>query len=312
VAERPSWEKAADFTTQKGPGTACTTYDVPHRRPWGLRVSLYLWTKSLSAGPILVAALLTLFGRVRAPVLFGQVAPALALIFIMLTALLLIGDLERPERFPKILLHPNPRSWLVWGSHILIFYSVIAILWLLFGTTPVYRLVLLLLWPGLVFSVLAAGYSAFLLTQARARELWQSRLLFPHLIIQAFLAGSAMLSLGALYEDSGRLLTDLLLRCLLVGLIVHGILILCEMALSRSGRDAAAAVTSMILGPQAGRFWTLAIFGGIALPIYLLSFYFLYPGPGSLLPVLSCAGVLAGLLVFEDCYMRAGQAPPLS
>jgi Fe-S-cluster-containing dehydrogenase component/formate-dependent nitrite reductase membrane component NrfD len=311
-AERPQWEVAANFNILSDAGIACTTYDVSHRKPWGLLVSLYLWTKSMSAGPILVAALLMILGYAHAPVLFGQVAPSIALIFMLLTALLLIGDLERPERFLKILLHPNPRSWLVWGAHILMFYSIITLFWLLAGLTPAYPLVVMFRWPGLIFSILAAGYSAFLLAQARARDLWQSRLLLPHLVVQAFLAGSAVLALGALYEGSGRLLSDLLLRCLLIGLVLHGALVLGEITLPHAGRDAAGAVSYMILGPLAGRFWILAVLGGTALPIYLLSYYFVYPGPGSFLPALASFSALAGLLVFEDCYVRAGQALPLS
>src|SRR5207249_5158037 len=205
---------------------------------WGILISLYLWTKSLAAGPILVSSLLMLLGYARAPVLFGRIAPLLALALTLVTTLLLVGDLERPERFLKVLFHANWRSWLVWGAYILIIFSGICLLWLVAGFYQLGSFLGLLLWPGMAFAALAAGYSAFLLAQAKARDLWQSRLLFPHLVVQAFLAGAALLTLASFYFDSGRDLTELLLRCLLAGLCIHGVLLISEIALPHGSQDA--------------------------------------------------------------------------
>jgi ferredoxin len=44
---------------------------------------------------------------------------ALSLVFITLTAVVLIIDLERPERFYYILTRGNHRSWMVWGAYFL-------------------------------------------------------------------------------------------------------------------------------------------------------------------------------------------------
>src|SRR5207245_9521686 len=39
------------------PGLSRPVYDAPHAvRPWGWKVSAYLWTKSIAAGALLVAA----------------------------------------------------------------------------------------------------------------------------------------------------------------------------------------------------------------------------------------------------------------
>lgn len=311
-AQRPQAEIETDFNLVPGSGAAQTTYDVSHQKPWGFRVSLYLWTKSMAAGPILLSALLMLLGYARAPVLLGRVAPFAALVFTSLTILLLVGDLERPERFLKILFHPNPRSWLVWGAYIIMIFCAIAFFWMVAGLLLVEGLFALVLWPGLIFATVAAGYSALLLAQARARDLWQSPLLFPHLLAQAFLAGSAVLTMSALYLGSGAALTGLLLRCVLVGQVVHGLLVLIEVALPRRDQDAAGAIRYMIQGPLARRFWFAAVFGGIAVPIYLLAFHFANSLPGSMLPALASVVSLLGLLAYEDCHVRAGQALPLS
>ena len=103
-------------------------YDVPHAvRPWGWKVSAYLWTKSISAGALLVAAFA---GSESWGSLFTGVAPALSLLFLAITTALLVVDLKRPERFAYILLKPNWRSWLVWGAWILMAFGVTGAVWL--------------------------------------------------------------------------------------------------------------------------------------------------------------------------------------
>ena len=58
---------------------------------------------------MLVAALLWLIGS-RGP-LVTLVAPAISIVTIAMTAVVLVVDLERPERFYYILTRSNWRSW---------------------------------------------------------------------------------------------------------------------------------------------------------------------------------------------------------
>src|SRR5262249_60567401 len=102
----------------------------PAVRPWGWKVSAYLWTKSISAGALLVAAFA---GSESWGGLFSGVAPALSLLFLALTTALLVVDLKRPERFAYILLKPNWRSWLVWGAWILMGVGAARAGWLVAG-----------------------------------------------------------------------------------------------------------------------------------------------------------------------------------
>ena len=45
--------------------------------------------------------------------------------------------------------------------------------------------------PGIPLALATAVYTAYLFAQAKARDLWQSPLLAPHLAVQAVLAGAA-------------------------------------------------------------------------------------------------------------------------
>jgi hypothetical protein len=138
-AQRPAEEadlmRMVAAVQDRGPGGDGTlsrpVYDVPHAvRPWGWRVSAYLWTKSIAAGALLVAALMgsAWWGGLRT-----TIAPAISLTFLLLTLLLLVVDLKRPDRFAYILLKSNWRSWLVWGAWILMAFGGAGGWWLLDG-----------------------------------------------------------------------------------------------------------------------------------------------------------------------------------
>src|SRR5437867_2520708 len=105
---------AALHDTAHGDGAlARPVYDAPHvPRPWGFKVSTYLWTKSIAAGALLVA---TLAGSSWWGTTLTITAPAISLLFVLLTSALLVIDLKRPERFLYIVFKPNWRSWLVCG-----------------------------------------------------------------------------------------------------------------------------------------------------------------------------------------------------
>jgi Fe-S-cluster-containing dehydrogenase component/formate-dependent nitrite reductase membrane component NrfD len=306
-------ERAPEPDRDGESGESLVVYDIPHSRPWGRLVTWYLWTKSLATGPILIAALLLLLGGVRAPELFGFFVPMFSLIMGFVATLFLIGDLERPERFLKTLYHPNFRSWVAWRSYLLILYIGYVFLWAtagMYNRNASFRP--LLLWSGIVLAGLVAGYSGFLFRQARGRDLWKSWLAFPHMIVQACLAGSAALALATVFRGSGRPMTDLFLRLMLGCICIHGAIMLTKISWPRGTRERKAAVRTMIQGPLTVLFWAGAVFAGIAIPIYQLAYYFYALPSGSAAPIVSSAAALLGLLAWGDCYIRAGQALPLS
>ena len=177
---------------------AILAYDVPHRAPWDWRVSLYTWTKGIAAGAYLVPALLVLAG-VLAPggPLWAWAAPLVAGVFLVATGALLVADLEHPERFYMVLTRPQWRSWLVRGGVILTGYGAVLGLHFLGSALGAPALPRALVWAGVPLAVLSAVYTAWLFAQAKARDLWQSPLLPPILLLQALLAGASALALVA-------------------------------------------------------------------------------------------------------------------
>jgi Fe-S-cluster-containing dehydrogenase component/formate-dependent nitrite reductase membrane component NrfD len=301
---------------------ARVVYDVAHPQPWGEIPAFYLWTKSIAAGLLIVASALILTDRIadgNVVVVVNVLSPIAALAFLGLTVLLLVADLDRPDRFYFILTKPNPRSWLVLGTWVLIAFGILILGWIGFAiqTGKVPRVIVSF---AAVAGIAAAGYSAFLFAQGKGRDLWQSPLFLWHLIVQAFLAGAAsmiLITMVSAFPNIG-LVTNVNeivrpLETILAGAILVSILmILGEVFLPAFSVDVERATKLITHGALRTRFWGGAIaLGGLA-PLALI---WIAPSSDSLRLTFDVAGAifaLAGVFVFDEIWIIAGQAPPLS
>jgi Fe-S-cluster-containing dehydrogenase component/formate-dependent nitrite reductase membrane component NrfD len=287
-----------------------TVYDVGHAVPWGRRVSLYIWTKSIAAGAFMLSTLGIGLGLVPDNPLLTWMGPILALIFLALTSYLLIADLKRPERFYTILLRPQWRSWLTIGAYILLVYGALvglSVLATMFGAAGLWHF---LLWPGGVAAVLAAIYTGFLFAQAKGRDLWLSPALPVHLLVQALLAGAASLAIVGVVVASNAptraLLHDVLLCSLLMNLFI---ILVGELWMPHGTQDAARAAKLILRGSYSTHFWGAVVGFGHILPVLLLV---VVPAAPIGVTCLASICALVGLLIFEHLWLMAGQAMPLS
>jgi formate-dependent nitrite reductase membrane component NrfD len=287
---------------------ARTVYDVAHpERPWGWKVAAYLWTKSIAAGAFLVAALGIGAGFLTADALTGLAVPAIGLAFLLLTTLLLVFDLKRPERFLYLVFKPNPRSWLVLGGFILFAAGVLGTLWLLAGLVGSLVALHLLAWPTAAVAAATAGYSAFLFGQAEGRDFWQSPLVLPHLLVAALVGGSASLLLAARAVGSASFIVGGLGLVLWASLLVSALVLAAELFGPHGAEDARRAARLLTHGSLRAPLWGGVAAAGIALPLVLLLSTSV-PFASELAAVLA----LAGLWLWEELWIRAGQMLPLS
>ncbi|MGE3284474.1 MAG: 4Fe-4S dicluster domain-containing protein [Pseudonocardia sp.] len=305
---------AADLAVDPVSG-ARTTLNTSHPRPWGWRVTTYLWAKGVGGGALLVAALMLLFG-IDAGVLTTIVAPALGVAGTAVTGALLVWDLKRPERFLYLLTRSNFRSWLVLGAYALAFHAVVSGVWLLYGIgvetgalTASDTVWTVLAIGGVPAGVMVAGYTAFLFGQAEGRDLWQSPLLFWHLVVQAVMVGSGALAVAAVLVGAPSAATAVVARVLVVATILHVLMLLLEYLGRHPSRSAAAAAHMVTHGRYARLFWT----AGVALAVVAAAAG--VPGWDGGAPLLLAAAglaVQATLLAYESVFVRAGQDVPLS
>jgi Fe-S-cluster-containing dehydrogenase component/formate-dependent nitrite reductase membrane component NrfD len=288
-----------------GLAPARTTYDVAHARPWGWKVSGYLWTKSIAAGAFLAAALAPWLG-LSADRVTALGLPLVGLLFLGLTTALLVGDLKRPERFLSILWRPNWSSWLARGAFVLVAFGGLGAAWLLAAWAAPGWLAWLR-WPLVAAAIAGAGYSGYLFAQAKGRDFWQSPLLPLHFVVQAAVAGLAMAAL--LDAAAGASLPALLAAAVLVhlGLIVFG-----EVGVTHPTRDAQRAARALTRGSLRG--WLVGALATGSAGAGLAVVAAIAGGSAIASAALAAAALsaLAALWIWEHGWLRAGQCVPLS
>ena len=284
------------------------TYGVGHRVPWHWQVPAYLVTKAIGSGMLLIAAVGTALGWLPESPLFVTVAPLLALLMTFLTTALLVADLDRPERFWKILARPQWRSWLTRGALVLIAFAAFTALWWLAQAAGHPNFARSLAWPAAALAVMAAIYTAFLFAQAEGRDLWQSPLLSTHLLVQSVMAGAAgFLVIGPFFgieETPARLLAIVFGASLAADLLMTAV---GEFGMPHASAVAAAAARMITRGRYAGHYWT-SLAAGTALPLAMIVFAHGSPA------VLGAAGAIAiaGLFLYEWAFVFAPQQIPNS
>jgi Fe-S-cluster-containing dehydrogenase component/formate-dependent nitrite reductase membrane component NrfD len=304
AARRPDnglymWSEQGDGIRSGSPGAwntsaaALLSYDVPHKAPWDWRVSLYTWTKGIAAGVYLVAVALALAGVLSwESDLWRWAVPILGGAFLAATGGILIADLSHPERFWMIFVRPQWRSWLARGAFVIGAYAAALALHFLASVLGWSEPQRWLAVAGVPVAALTAVYTGYLFAQAKARDLWQSALLPPHLLVQAVLSGAAVLFfLGEAQEE---------LRWVLGGAaLAHLLFALGEVTLTHPTAHAHAAVHELTRGRYAAPFWIglVLVAAAVAAP---------WAGVGAAVPA------LVGLLLHEHAYVQSGQAVPLA
>lgn len=306
---------ADEQTLAAAEAKARTTYDVAHDRPWGWKVSSYLWTKSVAAGAFFIAALSLGLGITRSGWLFSTAAPQISFVFLLATLALLVWDLKRPERFFYIMLKPQWKSWLVIGGYVLAVYGALLTAWIMLPVFKLSMLAPLVLWPGAFFAVMTAIYSAFLFKQARGRVFWNSAFVPIHLFVQAMIAGSGVLIIAAVLNSwiSKSFLMEsqfeFLLYEMLGALIAHAALIGGELFMPEEHIEKMRAIRFIKKGMFSKWFWGGTVGAGIILPIILLATGL---AQFDIFALLTSILTLGGLFLWEHIWVQAGQAVPLS
>ena len=299
---------------------ARTTLNTAHPRPWGWRVTTYLWTKAVGAGAMLIAALAHLIG-VDLGVLGSVIAPAIGVAGVGITGVLLVWDLKRPERFMYILLKPNPRSWLFWGAVVLGVAGALFTVWLAAGVftwTGVLSasasgsILSAISVPTLLAAMMTTGYTGFLFGQAEGRDLWQSPLLFWHLIVQAFMVGGGALAIAAATTGLGRAGWTLLLVTLSLATVGHIAMVLLEFLGRHATSHAAAAAHMVVKGRYARQFWGGGVAPAVLAAVLAGSSWALASTAPMALVVVGGFIVQWALIAYESVFVRAGQDVPLS
>ncbi len=317
------------------------TYNAQHKIPWHWQVPAYLVTKGIASGVFMLLAWHFIRqggGHFDRPL--AVAGSFVSLVFLGLTTLLLVWDLERPERFLTILTRPQWKSWLTRGAFVLVAFSAVVGLWFiaevgalagLFAPAWADAVRPWLLAAGLPLAMLTAVYTAFLFGQAEGRDLWQSPLLPLHMLAQAVLGGGAVLALlGALtVQWSGATSWDGISQAashsfgigfsgLLSALMVSlGMIVLAELGMPHASEVATRAAHLMRHGKYRRWFLHGGLVVGHVVPLAALAGYVAWgirwaalPAAADALLALAPLAALVGLYCYEHAFVMAPQEVP--
>lgn len=291
-----------------------TAYNAQHRINWHWELPAYLVTKNIAGGLFMLLSLGAMFNLFAFDSAAFLAAGFTAMVFMLVTVILLIKDLSQPKRFLNILLRPQWKSWVARGAFILVGFTAVAGLWwLLEGAAQVKILPLetaaalrpFAAWMTFPLALFAVIYTAFLLGQAEGRDMWQSPLLPFQLFTQSMMVASGMFIVLNLFVPYPESFSGLLSRLFPASIALNLLLTLASRFNSFASEVALLGYREMTQGRFRNHYW----WGGIALA-HLLPLAMIFLLPTSMPFAALCAAV--GLFFYEYAFVMAPQYIPNS
>ncbi len=165
---------------------------------WGWMITLNMWAKSIATGVILVGAyLLARYGKDNKDLKgLKNIIPIIAFVFLNIFLLFTLLDLHQPFRMINIFLHPHWTSAISVGAWMATALTgVIAFMtYLVMFKNETGELYDKLMKVAAVLAIPVTLYTAVIMGQSSARELWQTPAELLQMALAAFLVGAATLS----------------------------------------------------------------------------------------------------------------------
>lgn len=287
-------------------------FNQQHAMPWHWPIPMYVVTKHIAGGIffLLAVAVFTPALALNSAALVG--GGALALLMTLVTLVLLVYDLDRPDRFFYLLIRPQWRSWIARAAWILSGFTALAGAWWLAevgGTMGWVDPAPLRPWFAAAtapLAIMTSIYTAFLFAQAEGRDLWQG----PHLPVQMAVHG-LMLGAGAFVAMATfvELPASLYALChtLFLWTAVASLIgtILADRVIPHASEVARAGAREMMDG-RYRRYWLNGLLVGQLLPAVVLATGLPL---GGLIAFLAACG---GLFAYEYAFIMAAQRVPNS
>jgi Fe-S-cluster-containing dehydrogenase component/formate-dependent nitrite reductase membrane component NrfD len=291
-----------------------TSYNAQHKVQWHWELPSYIVTKNIAGGLYMLLSLSAGLGIFAFDSLTFLAAGFTAMVFMLITTILLIKDLSQPKRFLNILLRPQWKSWVARGAYIMVTFTAVAGLWWLLegaaylgwmpaefiaGIRPIAA------WIVFPFALGVVIYTAFLLGQAEGRDMWQNSLLPFQLITQSMMvAGGVFLIVNRFVSFSADL--EAFLAVLFpASIAINLLLILAGKFNSFASEVAMLAHREMTHGRFSNHYWWGGITLGHLVPLVLV-FAFAPAIPVAVLLT------LVGLFFYEYAFVMAPQQIPNS
>ncbi len=292
---------------------------------WGWMITLNMWAKSIGTGVILVGAFLLYRHKKEEMPNLRWIMPLISFVALNVFLLFTLTDLHQPYRMVNIFLHPNWSSAITVGAWMAsLFTGLVTVMMLIGGfdafpefrrhcpvgkkvreISPFYEKV----FPFVVFLAIPVTlYTAIIMAESSARELWQAPTEVMQMMWAALLAGSAALILvsDAWSKETRKDLSLVLAIATFFGFMMY----MGEYFFSFKSAEAEATLAYVHVGGAYNvEFW-FGMFLGFIIPFFLAVSNMKSENK----TLLRFAAILAlvGLYLAKDVWLKIPQMLPLS
>jgi len=292
---------------------------------WGWMITLNMWAKSIGTGVILIGAYLLYRHKHESMPNLRWLMPVISFVALNVFLFFTLIDLHQPLRMINIFLHPHWTSAITVGAWMATLFTGLITLLALIGTmdqfpdfrrhckvgkwardnTEVYEKI----FPYVVFLAIPVTlYTAIIMAESSARELWQAPTEMMQMLLAAFLAGSATLIFIA--DDWKVEVRKDLALVLAFSTALGFMMYMGEYFFSFKSAEAEVTLTYIQSGgAYSGQFW-FAMLAGFVAPFFLS----ISAMKSDNTTILRFAAIIAlmGLYLAKDVWLKIPQLLPLS
>ncbi len=292
---------------------------------WGWMITLNMWAKSIGTGVILIGAyLLYRHKRDEMPSLRWMM-PLISFIALNVFLLFTLVDLHQPLRMVNIFLHPNWTSAITVGAWMASLFTLLITVMMVIGGLDAFPDVARhnslaksarghsafyeKIFPFVVFLAIPVTlYTAIIMAESSARDLWQAPTEMMQMLLAAFMAGSATLIL--ISDSWSREVRKDLALVLAMAVFFSFMMYMGEYFFSFKSAEAEATLEYVHAGGEYNvQFW-MAMSIGFIIPFFLSTSTMKSDNK----TLLRFAAILAlvGLYLAKDVWLKIPQMLPLS
>lgn len=305
---------------------AVVTLDIPLPGIiWGWMITLNMWAKSIGTGVILVGAFLLYRHKKEDLAGIRWKMPVISFIFLNIFLLFTLVDLHQPLRMVNIFLHPHWTSAITVGAWMASLFTALVTVMALIGLldafpdcrrqcgfakavrekSSLYEKVL----PFVVFLAIPVTlYTAVIMAESSARELWQAPTELVQMLMAAFMVGSATLILisDAWSKEAKRDLAMVLALSVFFSFLMY----MGEYFFSFKSSEAEATLAYVHSGGEYNvQFWFAMVLG------YIIPFFIALGNlkeENRTMIKFAAVTTLIGLYMAKDVWLKIPQMLPLS
>ena len=306
---------------------AVVTLDIPLPGIiWGWMITLNMWAKSIGTGVVIVGAyLLYKYKKEEVPNL-RWIMPLISFVALNVFLLFTLVDLHQPYRMVNIFLHPHWTSAITVGAWMASLFTLLMTILMVIGAADAFpglggkkcKVTALArnnsglyekLFPFVVFlAIPVTMYTAIIMAESSARELWQAPTEMTQMLLAALMGGSAALILSSGSWDKG-VRKDLSL-VLMVAVFASFLMYMGEYFFSFKSSEAEATLAYVHAGGEFNvEFWFGMVLGFI-IPFFLAASTI--KSDNTTLLRFAAILTLVGLYLAKDVWLKIPQMLPLS